>query len=185
MKTADCDILIVPGLGGSEEDHWQARWAGRLATARVVEQDQWHAPTPEAWCGRIAEAVAAATRPVILIAHSLGVVACVEAVPLFPAGVVRGALLVSVPDVEENPDVPAAARVFAPMPRDPLPFPSLLVASRTDPYCRYDRADDFAHAWGSLTVDAGESGHINVASGHGPWPEGLMRLAGFLKGLSV
>jgi len=64
MKTADCDILIVPGLGGSEEDHWQARWAGRLATARVVEQDQWHAPTPEAWCGRIAEAVAAATRPV-------------------------------------------------------------------------------------------------------------------------
>ena len=27
MKTADCDILIVPGLGGSEEEHWQARWA--------------------------------------------------------------------------------------------------------------------------------------------------------------
>ncbi len=183
MKTADCDILIVPGLGGSEEDHWQARWAGRLATARVVAQDDWHAPTPEAWCGRIAEAVSAATRPVILIAHSLGVVASVEAAPLFPAGVVRGALLVSVPDVEEAPDLPDAVRAFAPVPRDPLPFPSLLVASRTDPYCRYDRADDFAHAWGSLTVDAGESGHINVASGHGPWPEGLMRLAGFLKGL--
>ena len=82
----------------------------------------------------------------------------VEAVPLLPAGVVRGALLVSLPDVEENPDVPAAARAFAPVPRDPLPFPSLLVASRTDPYCAYDRADDFAHAWGSLTVDAGESG---------------------------
>ena len=40
MKTADCDILIVPGLGGSDEDHWQARWASRLATARLVEQDQ-------------------------------------------------------------------------------------------------------------------------------------------------
>ena len=62
MKTADCDILIVPGLGGSEEDHWQARWAGRLATARVVEQDDWHAPTPEAWCGTIAAAVARPTR---------------------------------------------------------------------------------------------------------------------------
>ncbi len=95
----------------------------------------------------------------------------------------RGALLVSLPDVEEAPDLPEAVRTFAPVPRDPLPFPSLLVASRTDPYCAYDRADDFAHAWGSLTVDAGESGHINVASGHGPWPEGLMRLAGFLKGL--
>jgi predicted alpha/beta hydrolase family esterase len=185
MKTADCDILIVPGLGGSEEDHWQARWAGRLATARVVEQDQWHAPTPEAWCGRIAEAVAAATRPVILIAHSLGVVACVEAVPHFPAGVVRGALLVSVPDVEENPDVPAAARVFAPVPRGPQPFPSLVVASPPDTDFRNQPAPPKPHAGGALTVDAGESGHINVASGHGPWPEGLMRLAGFLKGLSV
>ncbi|CAM3074270.1 hypothetical protein JHFBIEKO_4455 [Methylobacterium mesophilicum] len=183
MKTADCDILIVPGLGGSDEDHWQARWAGRLATARVVAQDDWHAPTPEAWCGRIAEAVAAATRPVILIAHSLGVVACVAAAPRFAPGVVRGALFVACPDVEEAPDLPEAVRAFAPMPRDPLPFPSLLIASRTDPYCTYDRADDFAHSWGSLTVDAGESGHINVASGHGPWPEGLMRLAGFMKGL--
>ncbi|MCJ2124680.1 RBBP9/YdeN family alpha/beta hydrolase [Methylobacterium sp. J-077] len=183
MKTADCDILIVPGLGGSDEDHWQARWAGRLATAQVVAQDDWHAPTPEAWCGRIAEAVAAATRPAILIAHSLGVVACVEAAPRFAPGIVRGVLFVACPDVEEAPGLPEAVRAFAPVPRDPLPFPSLLVASRTDPYCTYGRADDFAHAWGALIVDAGESGHINAASGHGPWPEGLMRLAGFMKGL--
>ena len=32
-------------------------------------------------------------------------------------------------------------------------------------------------------ADAGLSGHINAASGHGPWPEGLMRLAGFMKTL--
>ncbi|MGU3538199.1 RBBP9/YdeN family alpha/beta hydrolase [Methylobacterium sp. A54F] len=183
MKTADCDILIVPGLAGSGEEHWQARWASRLATARIVEQDDWHAPEPGAWRGRIAEAVRGATRPVILIAHSLGVVACVEAVPDFPPGVVRGALFVALPDVEETPNLPDSTRAFAPIPRDPLPFPSLLVASRTDPYCAYERADDFAHAWGSALVDAGESGHINVASGHGPWPEGLMRLAGFLKTL--
>ncbi len=98
--------------------------------------------------------------------------ACVEAVPHFPAGVVRGALLVSVPDVEETPDVPAAARVFAPVPRDPLPFPSLLVASRTDPYCRYDRADDFAHAWGSLTVDAANPAISTWRAGTGRGPKG-------------
>ncbi|WP_289016020.1 alpha/beta hydrolase, partial [uncultured Methylobacterium sp.] len=57
MKTADCDILILPGLAGSEEDHWQARWASRLPTARIVVQDDWHAPEPEAWRRRIAEAV--------------------------------------------------------------------------------------------------------------------------------
>lgn len=183
MKTADCDILVIPGLGGSEEEHWQARWASRLQTGRIVEQDDWHAPTPEAWCGRIVEAVTAATRPVVLIAHSLGVVASVEAVPALPPGVVRGAVFVAFPDVERTPNLPDSVRAFAPVPRDPLPFPSLVVASRTDPYCAYERAEDFAFAWGSALVDAGESGHVNVASGHGPWPEGLMRLAGFLKGL--
>ena len=183
MKTADCDILVLPGLAGSEEGHWQARWASRLPTARIVAQDDWHTPEPAAWKGRIVEAVAAANRPVILIAHSLGVVAAVEAAPDFAAGVVRGALLVALPDIEEAPHLPESVRAFAPLPRDPLPFPALLVASRTDPHCTYARAEDFAYAWGAQIVDAGESGHINVASGHGPWPEGLMRLAGFLKTL--
>lgn len=180
MKTADCDILILPGYAGSEEEHWQARWAARLKTARIVAQDDWHRPDPEAWRARVAEAVAAATRPVILIAHSLGVVAAVEAAPRFPEGVVRGALLVAFPDIEAGADLPESVRAFAPVPRDPLPFPSLLVVSRTDPHCTYERAEDYAYAWGSALVDAGEAGHINVASGHGPWPEGLMRLAGFL-----
>ncbi|WP_375465751.1 RBBP9/YdeN family alpha/beta hydrolase [uncultured Methylobacterium sp.] len=183
MKTADCDILIVPGLGGSGEGHWQTRWADRLATARVVEQDDWHAPEPAAWRARVCEAVSASARPVILIAHSLGVVACVEAVPDFPEGRVRGALFVALPDVEEASNLPESVRAFAPLPRVPLPFPALLVASRTDPHCAYARAEDFSHAWGAAFVDAGESGHLNVASGHGPWPEGLMRLAGFMKDL--
>lgn len=183
MKTADCDILIVPGLSGSDAGHWQTRWASRLATAGIVHQDDWHVPVPAAWCGRVVKAVAAATRPVILIAHSLGVVACVEAARDFPAGRVAGALLVALPDVEETPNLPDAVRAFAPLPRVPLPFPALLVASRTDPYCSYERAEDFSQAWGAALVDAGESGHVNTASGHGPWPEGLIRLAGFMKDL--
>lgn len=183
MKTADCDILILPGLAGSGEEHWQARWASRLSTGRIVAQDDWHRPDPAAWRARTVEAVAAATRPVVLIAHSLGVVATVLAAPDLPAGIVRGALLVAFPDVETTPNLPECVRAFAPVPRDPLPFPSLVVASRNDPYCSYERAEEFAASWGSAMVDAGESGHINVASGHGPWPEGLMRLAGFMRGL--
>ncbi|MFW8585524.1 alpha/beta hydrolase [Rhizobium beringeri] len=34
------------------------------------------------------------------------------------------------------------------------------------------------------SVDAGESGHINADSGHGPWPEGTMVFAQFLGRLS-
>jgi hypothetical protein len=183
MKIADCEILILPGFGNSEGEHWQARWGERLPGARTVAQDDWNQPEAAAWQSNIVEAVAQARRPVILIAHSLGVVAAVQAAPRFPAGIVRGALLVAFPDVERTPNLPASVTAFAPVPRDPLPFPSLLVASRNDPYCAYERAEDFAYAWGASLVDAGESGHINTASGHGPWPEGLMRLAGFLKNL--
>jgi len=40
-----------------------------------------------------------------------------------------------------------------------------------------------ARTLGAELIDAGFSGHINSESGHGPWPEGLMRFAGFLKTL--
>ncbi|WP_298955088.1 alpha/beta hydrolase [uncultured Methylobacterium sp.] len=182
MRTADCDILLVPGYSGSGPDHWQSRWEGRLSTARRVEQEDWDHPEPAAWRDAVVAAVAAASRPVVLVAHSLGVIAVAQAAPLLPPGAVRGAFLVALPDVERA-DTPEVLRGFAPIPRAPLPFPAVLVASRTDPYTAYDRAGDFAAAWGAELVDAGESGHLNGESGHGPWPEGLMRFAGFLKTL--
>lgn len=182
MRTSDSDIIIVPGLGGSGPDHWQSRWQTRLSTARRVEQADWDAPDRDAWVDALVEAVNASTRPAIILAHSLGVVLTVHAAPAFRAGVVRGALLVALPDVE-RPDTDRHLHAFSPLPREPLLFPSLLVASRSDPFCDYERADDFAHSWGSALVDAGEAGHLNPDSGHGPWPEGLMRLAGFMRGL--
>ncbi len=47
-----------------------------------------------------------------------------------------------------------------------------------------DEAKELAEAWGAELVDAGDSGHLNSESGHGPWPDGLLRFAGFLMGLS-
>jgi predicted alpha/beta hydrolase family esterase len=183
MKTSDLDILFVPGLGGSGAEHWQTRWQGRLSTGRRVEQADWDAPVVAEWAERLVETVAAASRPVVLVAHSLGVATVAHAANRLPAGIVRGGFLVALPDVEDPAIEPARLRAFGPLPRDPLPFPSLLVASRNDPYCRYDRAEDISYAWGSALVDAGEAGHVNTEAGFGPWPEGLMRLAGFLKRL--
>jgi predicted alpha/beta hydrolase family esterase len=183
MRTSDADIVFVPGLGGSGPDHWQTRWEAKLSTARRVEQEDWERPDSVAWPARIAEAVAAAARPVILVAHSIGVIALVKAAPGMPTGIVRGAFLVAPADVDAPGIEPDILKSFAPIPRDPLPFPSLLVASRNDPYCTYERAEDLAYAWGSAIVDAGEAGHLNPQSGFGPWPEGLMRFAGFLRQL--
>jgi predicted alpha/beta hydrolase family esterase len=47
-----------------------------------------------------------------------------------------------------------------------------VVASTNDPFARLDRAKTFATAWGSELVILESAGHINAASGHGPWPEG-------------
>jgi hypothetical protein len=93
---------------------------------------------------------------------------------------VLGAFLAALPDVAGPGSVLPAADTFLPLPRDPLPFPSLLLASRTDPHCDFAVAEDLAAAWGARLVDLRESGHVDVDSGHGPWPEGLMTFGKFL-----
>ncbi|WP_237153564.1 RBBP9/YdeN family alpha/beta hydrolase [Oryzibacter oryziterrae] len=179
LKTSECDILIIPGWQNSGPNHWQSRWEAKLPTARRVEQRDWDRPDKDAWVSAIGLAVNAATRPVILVAHSLGVAAVIHAAPYIGRSV-RGAFLVGLPDVDRD-DMPGEVTGFAGLSTDPLPFPSMLVASRTDPYCAFDRAGDFAAAWGSDFIDAGDSGHLNSESGHGPWPEGLTRFATLLK----
>ncbi len=174
MKIAEADILLVPGLGNSGPDHWQRRWLEKMRTAQWVEQGEWDKPMLEPWVENIEKSILMATRPVVLVGHSLGVIAIVHTAQRLVDTKVRGALLVSPPDLDENEAVPGAALPFANIPRDPLPFPSLLVAGNNDPYCTPERAGDFANAWGSEFHNAGEAGHINTASGHGPWPEGLM-----------
>lgn len=182
MKAADADILIIPGYTNSGPDHWQSRWQARISTARRVEQEQWSKPVREDWVARIAAAVNEAERPVVLVGHSLGVASAVLAVPQFRRPV-AGAFFVAPPDVA-NPKVrPKHLMTFGPYPRDPLPFPSLVIASRNDAFCAFDVAEDIAAAWGSQFLDAGDAGHINAASGFGPWPEGSLTFARFLKRL--
>lgn len=184
MKVAQADILIVPGYTNSGPEHWQSRWQGRLSTARRVEQDAWSKPVREDWTARLAECVNEATRPVVVVAHSLGVATFVQALPECKARI-AGAFLVAPPDVA-NPSIrPRHLMTFGPYPRDPLPFPSIVVASRNDPFGSFDHAGDIANAWGSLLVDAGHSGHLNAESGHGPWPEGTMVFAHFLARLQA
>lgn len=183
MKTAEADILIVPGFGDSGPGHWQTRWEEKLSTARRVIQPDWNRASRSQWAGAIAEAVNAAEKPVVLVSHSIGTAAIPHAAPLFAPGKVAGGFLVGLSDWNREELLPGVVHDFAPLPRDPLPFPSLLIASRNDPYCDFEVAADHANAWGSELVDAGEVGHLNIDSGHGPWPEGLLRFAGFLKRL--
>ncbi|KQT86263.1 alpha/beta hydrolase [Aurantimonas sp. Leaf443] len=183
MRVSEADILILPGYKGSCDNHWQTRWERKLTTARRVEQAEWSKPVCEDWARAIADAVNEGTKPTVLVGHSLGVAAAVKALPLFTRPV-AGAFFVSPPDVDDETIRPKHLRTFGPYPRDPLPFPSVVVASRNDGFSSFAAAEDIAGAWGSLFVDAGESGHINAESGHGPWPEGLLTFGKFIARLS-
>src|SRR5690606_4665460 len=104
MKIKDAEILIIPGYTNSGPDHWQSRWQARMGSARRVEQGEWTKPVREDWVANVAEEIGRATKPVVLVAHSLGVAAAVHAVGNIPDGQVRGAFFVAPPDVD-NPAI--------------------------------------------------------------------------------
>jgi predicted alpha/beta hydrolase family esterase len=187
MRSSEADILIIPGLGGSGPDHWQSRWEAKLATARRVLQEDWQKPRLDAWRRCIIEEAGRAERPVVFVAHSLGVLAAIHAASVLAkgdrAGKVRGAFLVAPPSADALAGLDAIDRAFFDAPGEPLPFPSLVIASRNDPYCSFAESEALATTLTAKLADAGFSGHINSDSGHGPWPEGLMRFAAFLKTL--
>ena len=184
MRSRDTDLLIVPGLGGSGPDHWQSRWQAKLPNAVRVEQADWDRPVAAAWEDRIVAAAQACERPVVAVAHSLGVVALVRAAARLAAGGrFAGAFLVAPPGETALIGIPAVDPAFRPYPTDPLPFRSVLVGSQSDPYAGIEETATLSAAWGSAFIDAGQAGHINAESGHGPWPEGLMAFGGFLSRL--
>lgn len=171
-------ILIVPGLNNSGPDHWQSHWERDIEDCRRVELGDWDDPKRNKWVNRLNLAIHRTGRPVVLVAHSLGCHAVAwwnEYERPEPGGPVVGALLVAPPEVEAGPVDPRLAR-FAPIMRQPFPFPTILAASRDDPYISFGRARRLARIWKSRFLDAGWLGHINADSSIGAWPFGKFLL---------
>lgn len=161
--------LIVPGLYGSCAEHWQTWLERRLPTSQRVLQANWDKADIEAWSDVLAKEILLRSGRVFLIAHSFGCLVSVAAANRL-APRIHGALLVAPCDTQR---VGVDERLLA----FELSFPSMLVASRNDPWMSFPRAQMWAERWGSRFVDAGHKGHINVASGHGPWPQVMPLIA--------
>lgn len=183
MKIAEADILIIPGYQGSSKGHWQHGWAQKMPTAQIVEQDNWDKPDLQSWVENVHQAVLMATRPVVFVGHSLGVTTTAHVAERLTDSKVVGALLVAAPDLDQKKGIPKQIKGFAPIPRNPLPFPSSFIASANDPFCSVEAAAEMASAWGSAFNVPGELGHVNPAAGFGAWPEGLMAFANLMKKL--
>ena len=180
--------VIVPGIGGSGDGHWQTLWQqdwGRDALR--ITPGSWDRPDLHDWIRAIQQAVSGISprsSAVIMVAHSLGcwaVAEWVRHVQQTTGQPIRvSALLVAPPD-PRGPLFPAeAAPTFRELTPRPVPCRALVVASGNDPYCDTGTSRSLARGWNAQWHLAGDYGHINSASGVGDWTEGRELLAAFL-----
>jgi uncharacterized protein len=170
------NVLILPGWQNSGPEHWQSRWEATHGYRRVDQHD-WLQPRRGDWIARLEEVLLTCDEPAVLVAHSLGCLhTAAWAAHSQNTARVKAALLVAPGDAEREEMRPVLPS-WAPIAMQRLPFPSVLIGSRNDPYCSFERVQAFAAAWGSRFVDLGEAGHINAGSGLGDWPAGHAVLA--------
>ncbi len=162
MKACE-SFLIVPGLHDSNAEHWQSRWQERFNLPRLIQPD-WSTPDIDVWAQALERFVPKLAEPVVILAHSFGCLATIFAATRL-RGKVRAALLVAPPD-------PVKFGLDHRISNHGIPFPSIVVASRNDPWITIDRANEWADRWQSSFVDLGKAGHINSEAGFGDWPEG-------------
>ena len=175
-------VLLVPGLRDHVAEHWQTLLQAQLPACRSV------APRgrDDLDCARRVQAIEQAAQavqgPLVLVAHSGGCIMLAHWARQTRRAV-QGALLATPPDFESPmpagyPTMDQLQRGgWLPVPRERLPFRSIVAISRNDPLGEAGRVAALAADWGSETVDLGEVGHLNPASGHGPWPEALALVA--------
>ncbi len=173
MRVADVDLILVPGwlAGGfalADDDHWISRWQRNLATARWLDQ------TKEDPVAALLAQSNDSLRPIIIVTHGTGVETLLAAGEALGARPVIGAFVVA-------PVVTRRALAKIPPASMPLAFPSIGVIPENNPHFSAEEGRRLVESMGGHYVAAGMSGAMDHTSGHGPWPEGLMRLGWFLK----
>lgn len=169
-------VLIIPGLRDHVAEHWQTLLQARLAKVRSVPPLQVDALSCAARVDAIQHELMQIDGPVILVAHSAGVLMVAHWAARYRHNI-KGALLAAPPDLAAdwpaNYPSPSTLRDhgWEPLPSDPLPFPSILAASTNDYLASFEAATQMARNWGSQRVNLGDVGHLNPAAGFGAWPQ--------------
>ena len=174
-QTITPTVLIVPGLRDHVPDHWQTLLEPKLAKATTVPRMERDKLSCVAWVAMLDQSLAKIEGPVVLVAHSGGCMIVAHWAQRHRRPI-KSALLATPADLEsplpEGYPTQESLRQggWLPIPRTPLPFPSIVAASTNDPLGRLDRVQALAEAWGSRLVNVGSVGHLNPAAGYGPWP---------------
>lgn len=169
--------VIVPGVGGSEAQHWQSWLQQQLVSSSRVQQKHWDRPVLNEWVAQFVKTVAAIKSPVQIVAHSFGCLTSVAALAEHPELNVQVKNLVLV--APANPARFGEAGFARHSLTDykayfhglSIDVPTTLLISENDPWLGYVDALQLAESWKLTPINLGPVGHINVASGFGPFPE--------------
>ena len=169
-------VLIIPGLRDHVAEHWQTLLEARLEKVRSVPPLQ----TEKLSCTKRVEAIQneldKIDGPVILVAHSAGVLMAIHWAAQHQHNI-QGALLVTPPDLNQSwPDnYPSSDALhqegWSPLPMQELPFRTIVVASTNDYLATLEAVTEMAELLGAELLNLGEVGHLNPAAGYGPWPK--------------
>ncbi len=169
-------VLIVPGLREHVAEHWQTLLEARLCKVRSVPPLETDKLDCAARVRAIQHELEQIEGPVILVAHSAGVLMVAHWAALHSRQI-KGALLAAPPDLEATwpQGYPTSESLRAhgwdPLPQGPLPFPSLVAGSTNDHLASLDAVTRMAQGWGAELRNFGAVGHLNPAAGFGHWPE--------------
>lgn len=174
LQTA-ATVLIVPGLREHVAEHWQTLLEARLSKVRSVPPLETDKFDCAARVRAIEHELAQIEGPVILVAHSAGVLMVAHWAARHSRPI-KGALLAAPPDLDaswpQGYPTPQTLRAngWDPLPKSALPFRSIVAGSSNDHLASLESVTRMARGWDSEWVNLGEVGHLNPASGFGHWP---------------
>ena len=169
--------IIVPGVGGSDSNHWQSWLQRELMSCSRVQQKDWNLPILKDWMKSFVTLVAKTEAPIQIVAHSFGCLTSVAALAQHPelTSKIKKLILVA----PANPARFGANGFARNSPNDyatyfhqlKIAVPTEMIISENDPWLNFNDALALAKAWRIKPRNLGQVGHINVASGFGSFPE--------------
>lgn len=168
--------VIVPGVGGSDEQHWQTWLENSVACSSRVMQADWNKPILNEWVNQLFQHIQTIKKPIQIVAHSFGCLTTIAAINQYPVlkHWIDSIILVA----PANPtrfnstgfgtNTDNFVELFQ---QFHISIPTLMIISENDPWLEFDDAIAYAKLWNVPYVNQGCAGHINVASGFGAWPE--------------
>ena len=169
--------VIVPGVGGSEYNHWQSWLERQLMSCSRVQQQDWNQPVLKQWIAQFVQTIAPIQDQIQIVAHSFGCLTTVAALAQHPElnQKIKNLILVAPANPARFGDAGFARDsqndYEAYFHQLSIHVPTTLIISENDPWLAFDDAQRLAKSWQLTPVNAGLAGHINVASGFGPFPE--------------